>query len=166
MSTQSDFSITSIAAPEVFLARLKDVAAQLPSGGRLHPEHVTGIDVVLTPPRFTIQCRRDYREAFGPVCEGRVAPTDSGSVVHVAIRRSRAYLAVPAIALPLLLYNVIRGTLGIGALTVWMAALLVMSGLTVLFSLLSSDKHEAEIDALTALVQRAALPRSDGYAGA
>ena len=166
MSRQADFSITSTEAPEVFLARLKDAAAQLPPGGRLHPEHVTGIEVVLTPPRFTIQCTRDYREAFGPVCEGRVAPNDTGTVVHVAIRRSRAYLAAPAIALPLILYNVIRGTLSIGTLAVCLAALLVMIGLTVLFSLLSSDKHEAEADALTALVRRAALPRSGEYAGA
>jgi hypothetical protein len=62
--------------------------------------------------------------------------------------------------LPFVLYAWLSGEFNIGTLASLFFAALSVGGI-LLFSLFSTDKHEAEVDALFALVRMAAEPNSD-----
>ena len=163
---QHDFSVISAAMPDTVFKRLKDFGVQLPPGSRFRPAHVTGVQVEVSPPRFTLQCTRAYREYLGPVCEGRVMPEGSGSLLRCRFRRNRGFLIAPLLALPFLIYTRLnRSGLGSGTLAAILIGALLLTGWCLLLSLFSSEKHEAEVDALVALVRTAAGPASDDKAG-
>ena len=160
-----EFSASSAATPEALFKRLGDLAAHLPPGGRFRPAHVTGVEAQLSPPRFLLQCTRTYRELSGPVCEGRIVPNGSGSAVHGKIRRNRGFLAAPFFTLLVLILGWLdKGRFGIGNLAI-LFGLLFLAGGSLLLTLFSTAKHEAEADTLVALVRRAAEPATDDHAG-
>jgi len=96
-----------------------------------------------------------------------VLPNGLGSVVRGTIRRSRAILLAPLLGLLLLLYGWVRGdTYGLGSTVVILVGIVLLVVWSLLFSLFSTDKHEAEADVLVALVRTAAQRADDGSAGA
>jgi hypothetical protein len=157
-------SIPSDAPPGVVLDRLRELAAHLPPSGRLHPGHVTGVQIAVQATRFSLQCERKYRDYFGPVCTGRAIPRQTGSMVDLAIRRNRASLTVFVAAIPLLAYYSATGHFGLGSLVILVLLLGLILAWTFLMGLLNTNKHEAEVDALVALVRKAAGPAPDDQA--
>jgi hypothetical protein len=67
--------------------------------------------------------------------------------------------------LPFLVYTWLNKGAGIGTLAAILIGALLLTGWSLLLSLFSSEKHEAEIDALVALVRTVAGPASDDEAG-
>jgi hypothetical protein len=163
---QREFTLNSAATPDALFNRLRDLGTHLPPAARFRPAHVTGMQVKISPPRFWLQCTRTYREFSGPVCDGRIVPVDSGSVLSGKIRRNRGFLLAPLVALPILLYAWLgRSNSNSAGLVALLFGALLLAGWSLLVSLFSTDKHEAEVDALLALVRRAAEPASDDQAG-
>jgi hypothetical protein len=67
--------------------------------------------------------------------------------------------------LPVLVYALLLREIGILGLTAILLGFLLLAGWSLLFSLFSTDKHEAEVDALLAFVRWAAEPPPDENAG-
>jgi len=144
---------------------LREVSANLPSGGRLRPPHVAGIRATIEPPKFVLECERHYRDYFGPVCVGRIVADPSGTVVRARIRRSLQAWVVPALVVLLALLGWLRGPgLGIGGLVLLGGALVAVVGWPILLSLFSTAKYEAEADALDAVLRRTAEQAAGGQA--
>ena len=163
---QREISLHSTAAPDVVLQRLRDLAAHLPPGSRYRPSHVTAIQIQLVPPRFSVQCIRTYRDYSGPFCDGRVLAGGTGSIIQGTLRRRWGFFFAPLLALPFVVYSWLQGSIGVGGMAMMLVLLAVLAGWLALVSLFSSDRHEAEADALLALLARAADPESDAQAGA
>jgi hypothetical protein len=69
------------------------------------------------------------------------------------------------LALPFLVYTWLNKGAGIGTLAAILIGALLLTGWFLLLSLFSSEKHEAEVDALVALLRTVAGPASDDEAG-
>jgi len=156
-----EISLHSTATPEIVLQRLRDLATQPPPGSRYRPSHVSAFRIQVSPPRFRLQCIRTSRDASGPLCDGRVVAGGSGSIIQGTLRRSWGFLFVPLVALPLVLYSWLRGSMSVGSMAIMLVVLAVLAGWLAFNSLFSSVGHEAEAEALVALLARAADPEPD-----
>ena len=58
-------TVTSMLPPDVVAANLRAAVGRLPSGGRSRPSHVTGVEVQINLPQFSLQYSRTYREFSG-----------------------------------------------------------------------------------------------------
>jgi len=65
------------------------------------------------------------------------------------------------VALPLVLYSWLRGSMSVGSMAIMLVVLAVLAGWLAFNSLFSSVGHEAEAEALVALLARAADPEPD-----
>ena len=162
---QRRLSYQSTRAPEELLRSLERTVADLPTGGRFRPPHVSKIRADIQPPHFLLECERDHRDLFGPVCEGTVTGRASGSAIQATIRRSRASWFIPIIILLLTVVGWLRGG-GPTVVSVILlaAAIPVTVGWPMLISLFSTSNHEAEADALDAVLRRAIEQAESGAA--
>jgi len=152
----------SSAAPEVVLRSLEQTVALLPSGGRVRPAHVAGIRAEINPPDFVLECQRDHRDLFGPVCVGTVKGQASGSSIRATIRPGRGVWFIAALAVVLSVIGWVRGGgPTVGSIILLLAVIPVIVLWPMLFSLLATSNHEAEADALDALLRRT-IERAEG----
>jgi hypothetical protein len=147
-------SYRSSAAPEAVLRALEQTVASLPSSGRVRPAHVARIRAKIDPPDFMLECERNYRDVFGPVCIGTVRPEGSGSSIRVRLRRGRGIWFIPAFAVILTVIGWIRrGGPTIGSIILLAAVIPLIVFWPMLISLFATSNHEAEADALDAVLR-------------
>ena len=138
------------------------MSSVLPAQGRLRPAHVSGICAHIDPPSFTIEYKRDYRDYFGPVCVGEVSSDSSGSRVTARIPRSRESWFIPGLILLVAVFGWVRsGGPRIREVIILIVALPLVVGWSLLLSLFSMPKYEAEADGLDAMLRRA-IERAEG----
>jgi len=156
------FDVESAASAMVVLEALRAFSTNLPSRGRVRPDHTTGVSVTVTPPRFTLQYRRTYRDWLAPVCTGVVSANGEGAHIRATIRNSRGLLVLPILWFGLAAYAwVRRGGPDVIGLVIILVACLGLGVMALVQASFSVVKHEAEADGLAALVRRAAQLESN-----
>jgi len=134
---------------------LNDLASSFPTSARLRPGHVLAMRADIEPAGFTLECERDYRDYFGPVCVGQIRSDGSGSLVMAKIRRSRQVWYAPALILLIAGGGWLTGGPSVSELLILTVGLPLVVGMPILASLFSTPNHEAEADAFAALLRQA-----------
>jgi hypothetical protein len=157
--------VQSSQSPAAFLTELCALShlwPQLPS--RMHAPQACGLEVSGKPDAFTLAFIKTTREWAHPICVGTVRSTAEGSLIEARVRLSRSYfMAQGAFWAGCLLWVLATGQT-MGALGI--LALVVLSGIFagVLLSF-AGPAHEAEADALVALITAAAHRTTGAAAG-
>ena len=155
-------SYRSSAAPDAVLRSLEQTVASLPTSGRVRPVHVVRIRAKINPPDFVLECERKYRDVFGPVCIGTVRAEGSGSSIRARLRAGRGIWFIPAVAVALTVIGWIRGSgPTIGSIILLAAFIPLIVFWPMLISLFATSNHEAEADALDAVLRRT-IDRAEG----